>query len=108
MDRQTEFLQKKAALIAACKRVSEAVLHSTCPYKAAISSQFREVADVLSSNESLEVCTSAANSIRGMYHKEGFYEYAPDGFPEWEADTNLIFDYSTIYIESKYADVRDA
>ena len=106
MDLTSEFLQKQDTLISTCRRVSEAVLHSSYRYRETISQQLHDAADVLASDESWDVRAAAANSLREMYHKDGFHDWVPDGYPTWDADTSLIYDYSTIYIESKYSGLR--
>jgi hypothetical protein len=99
----SEFDLKRIALIVACRRIGIAVLDTSYSCKTAVSNCLLRVADTLDSEATFDTKKDVTNSLRSLFHKEGFHEYpAPPSCPTWDNDTNLIFDYSTIYVESRY------
>ena len=98
----------RRALIAACGRVATAALHSQFPAAARLSTSLREVAETLEVG-TWKVQASAAASLRGWFHRDGVADWpVPPGAPNWTEDLKSLWDLSTIYVESRYAQVARA
>jgi hypothetical protein len=108
MDTAKTFDSDRRALAAACLRVANVVLRGPFPDAVRFAGQLREVAAVLEVG-AWEAQASAAASLRGWFHRDGVSDWPdPPGAPDWTDDLKTLWELSTIYVESRYADVARA
>ncbi len=100
------FAADRSALAAACERVSEGVLATQYPSRALVSERLRLVAAMLHPDRPWEKQASAAASLRGLIHCDGFAEWPdPPKCHTWNADLRLLWDLSTIFVETRYREI---
>ena len=98
----------RRALVAACTRVADAVPRGPSPDATRFSVYLREVAEALEAG-SWDAQASAAASLRGWFHQDGVTDWPdPPGALSWTDDLKMLWDLSTIYVESRYAEVARA
>ncbi len=108
MTLEDEFKIRNNALIAACRRLSSAVVFTDCKRKASVASLLANVARILTANGSWEEKADAASRIRDLLDKEEFAEQpAPEGHPWWYSDLCTLMEHATIYEESLYRVLRN-
>lgn len=101
-----QFSADKQALAAACKRVAYGVLKSDHPQRATVATRLSDVGCILSSECAWDAQATAAASVRGLFHRDGIGDCpAPAEYPNWDADIRLLWDLSTIHVESRYREV---
>ncbi|MDN8615680.1 hypothetical protein [Variovorax ginsengisoli] len=100
---ENQFLIEKDALLGACERVATA-LGDGGP-----SRHLWNVVSTLRQATDWEAQAQAASSIRTLFHRDGINDRPPPaGAATWDRDIALLWDLSTIYVESKYRDVSNA
>jgi len=103
---QEEFKIKQGRLIDLLASVSDGVLRTEYPHAKNISELFRQIANILGSDSTLEEKRGYAGSIRSAFHKDGFQDWpGPENYVTWDEDTEELYDLSTIYSERKYIGV---
>ena len=100
---ESQFLVNKDALLGACERVATALGDN-------VSSRLLwNVASTLRQATDWETQAQAASSIRGLFHRDGINDRPPPaGAATWDKDVALLWDLSTIYVESRYREVANA
>lgn len=99
---EERFDGERVRLLEACERVALA-LGSSDP---ASRSQLGAIASTLRGPSDWESQARAAASVRGLFHRDGLDDRPPPvGAATWDEDLKMLWDLSTIYVETRYGAV---
>ncbi|MBI3853693.1 MAG: hypothetical protein HY298_25900 [Verrucomicrobia bacterium] len=104
---RTELRAKEERLRALCTKVAEALRDSDDPYAKQIARDFQPIIDTLDPVSDLELKREAGRHIRDQFHKEGIQDRCPSAWQkvDWDLLVSELFDLSTLYVESRYAEL---
>ena len=102
---QTELRAKEARLQSICSKVARSLCNSADLYSKQIAEKFELISETLLSSSEIKQKQEAARQIRACFHKEGVQDRCPSAImkSDWDKLVNELFDLSTIYVESRYA-----